>query len=284
MAMIFNNGKVKCVILNNGVKMPLIGMGTFPLDGIKLVLLIQAAIALGYRHIDTASAYHNEKWIGRAIRFSGLRREELWITTKLSNDEQRAGNVRRALENSLGRLGLPYVDLYLMHWPNPDTYLASWKAMEKIYDAGLARAIGVCNFHQHHLERLIEVAGVIPAINQVELHPLLSQRHLVEYCRKAGIQIEAYSPVARMHDKLIKHPVLVQIARGHSRSVPQIILRWDYQDNVVSIPKTASLRRLKENIGICDFVLSGEEMAMIHALDERFRVRHDPDNCDFTKL
>jgi len=284
MALIRCWGDMDCVRLNNGAKMPRVGMGTFPLDGIKVAELIRSAVALGYRHFDTASAYHNEKWVGRGIRFSWVRREELWITTKLSNHEQRAGNVRRAFEDSLGRLGLSYVDLYLMHWPNPGTYLASWTAMEQIYRAGLVRAIGVCNFHQHHLEELKAVAEIIPAVNQVELHPLLAQRSLVDYCEKAGIQVEAYSPVARMHEKLIGHPVLVEIAARHGRTVPQIVLRWDYQNGVVTIPKTASRRRLKENIGICDFCLSDEEMVRICGLDEGFRVRHDPDHCDYSKL
>jgi len=153
-----------------------------------------------------------------------------------------------------------------------------------LYREGLVRAIGVCNFHEHHLKKLLENADVMPAVNQVELHPLLSQGNLVAFCKERGIQIEAYSPVARMHDKLIKNEILVSIANQHKRTVPQVILRWDFQHGIVSIPKSSHPARLKENIGIFDFNLSDEEMKLIDLLNIDFRVRYDPDNCDFSKL
>lgn len=279
-----NGLRMKNTILNNGVGMPLIGMGTWPLNGCRLMFLIRKATKLGYRSFDTASAYGNEKWLGRGIKFSGKPRENLFITTKLSNFEQRDGDVRRAFKKSLKKLGLKYLDLYLIHWPNPDTYLRNWKQMEMLYREKLTRAIGVCNFHQHHLKSLLEIADVIPAVNQVELHPLLSQSSLVAFCKELGIQVIAYSPIARMHEKLIKNETIVAIAKKYKKTVPQIILRWDYQHGIVSVPKSQNPIRLKENITIFDFVLTNSEMDSIDKLDANFRVRHNPDTCDFTKL
>lgn len=275
---------IKCVRLRNGVEMPMIGMGTFPMNGLKLALTVRKAVRMGYCSFDTASAYHNEKWLGRGIRFCGKSRADLFITTKLSNGDQRSGDVRTAFQNSLWRLGIEYLDLYLMHWPNPETYLKSWKQMEAFYKEGLVRAIGVSNFHETHLEKLIEIANVMPAINQVEMHPLLSQANLVEFCKERGIKIAAYSPLARMNDKLIKNKVLIDIAKKYKKTVPQIILRWDYQSQIISIPKSSNPVRLKQNISILDFSLSGEEIDSIDQLNINFRVRHNPDNCDFSKL
>ncbi|MHC4109883.1 MAG: aldo/keto reductase [Planctomycetota bacterium] len=270
--------------LNNSVEMPMIGMGTFSINGLKLALIVRKAVKMNYCSFDTASAYGNEKWLGRGIRFCGKSRADLFITTKLSNSDQRSSSVRTAFQNSLLRLGIKYLDLYLMHWPNPGTYLKSWKQMETLYKEGLVRAIGVSNFHEHHLENLLEIADVIPAINQVELHPLLSQANLVEFCKKYGIKIMAYSPLARMNDKLIKNQVLIDIAKKYKKTVPQIILRWDYQHQIVSIPKSSSSIRLKQNISIFDFNLLEDEMDLIDQLNINFRIRHNPDNCDFSRL
>jgi diketogulonate reductase-like aldo/keto reductase len=270
--------------LNNGVEMPFIGLGTFPMNGLNLALIIRKAVKMGYRSFDTASAYGNEKWLGRGIRICGKRRSDLFITTKLSNHDQRIGDVKAAFQNSMLRLGMKYLDLYLMHWPNPETYLNSWKQMEALYKEGLVRAIGVSNFHRHHLERLLEIADVIPVINQVELHPLLSQTDLVEFCEKSKIKISAYSPLARMNEKLIKNKVLIDIAGEYKKTVPQIILRWDYQHQIVSIPKSSNPIRLKQNISIFDFNLSENDIDLIDQLNVNFRVRYDPDNCDFSKL
>jgi methylglyoxal/glyoxal reductase len=275
---------VKSVVLNNRVRMPMVGMGTWPLNYLKLALLVRKAAQLGYRSLDTASAYHNERWLGFGVKICGTPRQELFITTKLNNAEQRHGNVKKALRRSIRRLGVKNVDLYLMHWPVPELFLSSWKQMEELHRQGLAKAIGVCNFHRHHLERLLDQADIVPAVNQIELHPLLAQFPLVEFCNEASIQVEAYSPLARMHDKLVKSRTLVSLAEQYGRTVPQIILRWIYQRGIVSVPKSSSAVRLQENISIEDFVLSEKEMASIDQLDASFRVRHDPDNCDFTKL
>ena len=279
-----NFGKFPCVKLNNGIEMPLVGLGTFSINGLKLAWLVRKAVKLGYWGFDTASAYHNEKWLGRGLRCSFRKRGDLFITTKLSNGDQRGDDIRAAYNNSMSRLGLKYVDLYLMHWPNPETYLKSWKQMEVLYQEGIVRAIGVCNFHSHHLEKLLKIAEIVLAVNQVELHPLLAQTNLVEMCSKHGIRVTAYSPLARMNERLIKNKVLIAIANNHKKTVPQIILRWNFQNQVISIPKSSNPDRLKENISILDFVLSEKEMLLIDDLNENFRVRHDPDNCDYSKL
>jgi len=275
---------MNAITLNNGTDMPLVGMGTYPLNGLGFAMLVRKAVRMGYRSFDLASAYGNERWFGRGMRFCGKRRSELFVTTKLSNTEQRRGDVRAALQNSLARLGMKYVDLYLMHWPVPELYVSSWKQMEVLYREGVARAIGVCNFHQQHLKALLDAADVIPAVNQIELHPLLSQSGLVKVCKKEGIQVEAYSPFAQKHDRLIKNEVLATIAGRHQRTVPQVILRWDLQKGIVSVPRSSNPARLRENISIEDFALSDEEMNRIDLVNADFRVRCDPDNCDFSKL
>jgi diketogulonate reductase-like aldo/keto reductase len=272
------------VILNNGCEMPVLGMGTYPLKGLKLALLVRKAVKLGYRSFDLAPAYGNEKWFGRGLKFCGIKRDECFITTKLSNRDQREQDIRLAFKASLTRLGLKYLDLYLMHWPVPNLYLSSWKQMEILYREGLVRSIGVCNFHEHHLKHLLDNSDIVPAVNQIELHPLLSQRNILSFCNGRDIQVEAYTPVARMHEKLIKDERLVSIAKQYKKTVPQVVLRWDFQHGLVSIPKTSSPVRLKENISIFDFNLTDKEMDVLDLLNVDFRVRYDPDNCDFSML
>jgi len=182
------------------------------------------------------------------------------------------------------KLGVKQLDLYLMHWPNPETYLDSWKEMETLYKEGLVKAIGVCNFHEHHLQKLLEIAEVTPVINQIELHPLLSQKPLREYCKSKGIQIQAYSPVARMDSKLIEHPVLVELAKKYTKTVPQIILKWDVQHDIITIPKSGNKLRIKENLDIFDFELTEDEMKKIDNINENYRVRYDPDTVDYLKV
>lgn len=271
-------------ILNNGVSMPFIGMGTWPLRGFKFVFLIRKAVKLGYRYFDLATAYGNERWFGLGLRFCGAKRSELFITTKLSNSSQRNSDARTALRNSLKRIGTKYLDLYLIHWPVRDLFLTSWKQMEASYEEGLVRAIGVCNFHQQHLDKLLDVSKVTPAVNQVELHPLLSQVGLVNYCTSKGIVVEAYTPIARMHEKLVNNVALLAIAKRHQKTIPQVILRWDFQKGIIPIPKSSNPLRLKENISILDFNLTEEEIEKIDSLNIDFRIRFDPDNSDFSKL
>jgi len=273
---------MKNIVLNNGLKMPIIGLGTYPLNRFKLIKAMWYAHKKGCTSFDTSSAYHNERWLGVGIKIFGVK--NIFITTKLSNTSQRNGNIREALLESIKRLGVKHIDLYLMHWPNPDTYLESWKEMEKLYKEGLVKAIGVCNFHEHHLEKLLEVAEITPVINQIELHPLLTQMPLREYCKSKNIQIQSYSPIARMNPKLIENSILVSIAKKYNKSVPQVILRWNLENNIVTIPKSGSKDRIIENFDIFDFNLTDEEMDDINNINENFRVRYNPDTVDYFKV
>lgn len=276
---------MKYIKLNNSIKMPIIGIGTYPLNRIALIKTIINAYRFGCRSFDTSASYGNERWLGlslKILKFFGAK--DIFITTKLSNSFQKRGDVRKALEGSMKKLGVKQIDLYLMHWPNPETYLEAWKQMEILYKEGLVKAIGVCNFHEHHLEKLLEIAEVIPVINQVELHPLLSQKPLRQYCESKGIQIQAYSPVARMDPKLIEHYVLIELSKKYNKTVPQIILRWDIQQNIIAIPKSGNNQRIKENLDIFDFELIEEEMNQIDNINEDYRVRHNPDSIDFLKV
>lgn len=269
---------MQTIRLNNGVEMPMLGLGTYPMNGPRLAWTVAKALAAGYDRFDTASAYGNERWLGRGLRMARPWRPSrpIFLTTKLSNDEQR-GDVRAALAGSLRRLGVERVDLYLLHWPQPDTFVDAWRQMEALYREGLARAIGVCNFHSHHLDRLLENAAVVPAVNQVERHPLLSQTPLLEHCRSRGIVLEAYSPMARMHPRLVRNPLLAELARRHGKTVPQIVLRWAIQQGVPAVPKSSRWKGLKDNLAVFDFALDADEMERIDGLDEEFRIRFHPD-------
>lgn len=276
---------MKYYFLNNGIRIPAIGFGTFPMQKMEMIGALWNGVAIGYRLFDTACAYRNELEIGLALkRYWGKKRKELFISTKISNRQQEQMNVRAALNRSLTKLGAKYVDLYMIHWPYPNYYLDTWKQMEDLYDEGLIKALGVCNFHKHHLETLMEKSRIKPAVNQVEMHPLLSQKSLRDFCAQNDILLEAYSPTARMDKKLIEHPVLKEIAEAHHKTVVQIILRWDCQNHIVPIIKSSNKQRMMSNIDIFDFSLSEEEMDMIEGINEDYRVRHDPDNCDFSKL
>ena len=268
----------------NNIELPSIGLGTYPMDGKELLKTVINSKKEGYRLFDTSSAYGNEKWLGLSLKVSLMKRQNYYIITKVSNAEQREGNIKQAFERQLKRLGVDYIDLYLMHWPQTDTYLETWKQMEEIYKSGKAKMIGVSNFHQHHLEELLKIATVMPAYNEVELHPLLSQEPLVKYCKSKGIKMISYSPFARMDEKLINNQILKDIALKYNKKVTQIILRWNIQLGYIPIPKTSNKQRLKENIDIFDFKLTEEDMNKINLINENYRVRHDPDNCDFSKL
>lgn len=270
--------------LVNGVEIPVVSFGTYPMTKLTVIKALNYALRHGYESFDTAHAYYNERWCKYGKMFIGKKRENVFITTKISNIQQRTGDIRGALENSLKALGVSYIDLYLMHWPNPETYIKTWKEMEKLYKEGLVRAIGVCNFHQHHFEKLMSTAEIMPMVNQIELHPLLNQRPLVKFCRAHNILVEAYSPLARMDSHLTENKVLKNLAQKYRKSIAQIILRWDLQNGIISIPKSQSHIRMLENIDIFDFALTGEEMDEIDAQNKNYRIRHDPDNCDYSKL
>lgn len=270
--------------LSNEIEIPKIGFGTFPMKGIRVIKAILLALKFGYKRIDTASAYGNERGIGIALKLSLMPRNNYFITTKLSNREQENGDIEKALRKSMKRLGVKYIDLYLMHWPNPETYINSWKEMEKLYKKGLVKAIGVCNFHQHHLDKLMKECEIVPMVNQIEITPLLTQEPLIKYCKEKNIIVEAYSPLGRMNEKIKNNDVLKKIANNKNKTISQIILRWNYQKERCFSCKSENMKRIKENIDIFDFKLSKSEIIEIDQLNIDFRIRHNPDNCDFSKL
>ena len=272
------------IILNNGMEIPWIGLGTFPMRDLECENAIKTAARCGYSLFDSATSYRNAEAVGKALKQAFSKREDYVLMTKLANYQQRNGNVREALTESLRYLGLDYVDIYLLHWPNPGTYVECYQQMEELQKEGLIRAIGVSNFHEHHLEELFKYTSTMPAINQVELHPLLSQKPLAEFCERKGIKMVSYSPFARMDENLFSNEVLLRIAEKYHVKVTQIIVRWNYQHGYVVIPKSANISRQMENISVQDFELTKEDMQEIDGCNENYRVRHNPDTCDFKRL
>ncbi|NEN87285.1 aldo/keto reductase [Paenibacillus elgii] len=270
--------------LNNGKAMPWFGIGVFKVEeGPELVDAVKAAVAHGYRSIDTAAIYDNERSVGQAIhealQETGLSREDLFVTSKVWNADLGYEATLAAYETCLEKLGLDYLDLYLIHWPVAGKYKDAWRALEALYKAGRVKAIGVSNFQIHHLEDLMKDAEIKPMVNQVELHPRLSQQALRDFCAQHGIQIEAWSPL--MQGQLLDNPVLQEIGARHGKSVAQVVLRWDLQHGIVTIPKSTKAHRIVENASVFDFELTSEEMARIDALNQNLRVGPDPDNFDF---
>ncbi|MEH7081707.1 aldo/keto reductase [Neobacillus drentensis] len=262
--------------LHNGVKMPWVGLGVFKVtEGEEVVQSVKAAIKNGYISIDTAAIYKNEEGVGQAIKESGVPREELFITSKVWNSDQGYEKTLAAFETSLNKLGLDYLDLYLIHWPGKNKYKETWKALEKLYKDGRVRAIGVSNFLVHHLEDLISTAEIKPMVNQVEFHPHLTQKELLAYCKKEGIQMEAWSPLKQ--GQLLNEPVLEDLAHKYNKSVAQVILRWDLQHGVVTIPKSIKEHRIIENADLFDFELSAEDMDKIDGLNQDSRAGSHPD-------
>lgn len=271
-----------CKELNNGQKMPVLGLGVFrSKDGEETYNAVRWALEAGYRHIDTAAVYGNEASVGRAIHDSGIPREELWITTKLWNTEIRNRNEEAAFAESLKKLGTDYVDLYLVHWPvrEDDGYLRVWEKMEQFYKEGRARSIGVSNYHVHHIESLLKIANVVPAVDQVECHPELTQVELADYCASKGIAFEPWSPLGA--GKLLSHPVLSEIAAAHGKTTAQVILRWGLQRGFICIPKSVHKERIQSNAQFFDFELCDDEMQRIFALNADARVGADPETFTF---
>ena len=271
---------VPSLILHDDVAIPQLGFGVWQIRGADTERAVGEALATGYRHIDTAAAYGNEEGVGAAIRASGIPREEIFVTTKLWNGDQGEEEAREAFAVSLERLGLDYVDLYLIHWPLPDAELIveTWKAFEDFFDDGRARAIGVSNFRVDDLEILAEETDVRPAINQIELHPRFQQTELRRYHAGHGIATEAWAPLAQ--GDLLDDPVLEGLAAAHGKSVAQVILRWHLQIGNVVIPKSVTPERIRENIELFDFELDDGEMAEIAGLDRGVRIGADPDTMD----
>ena len=273
---------IPTVTLNNGVTMDQLGFGVFQVPDDETTTAVGAALRAGYRSIDTAAVYGNERGVGRAIAESesGIARDELFITTKLWNADQGYDATLTAFDASLAKLGLDHVDLYLIHWPTParDLYSETWRAFEKLLADGRTRAIGVSNFRPAHLERLLSNASVVPAVNQIELHPGLQQRELREFHARHGIVTEAWSPLAQ--GAVLKDEAITSVAATHGRSPAQIVLRWHLQLGNVVIPKSVTESRIRENLDVFDFVLSEREIDAIGALDRGLRTGPDPDTLN----
>ncbi|MET7382857.1 aldo/keto reductase [Streptomyces sp. NPDC005526] len=271
------SSKVPPIILNNGVEMPQLGFGVWQVPDDEAEQAVGTALEAGYRSIDTAAIYGNEEGTGKAIAASGLPREDVFVTTKLWNSEQGYDSTLRAFDASLDKLGLEYVDLYLIHWPVPakDAYVDTYEALEKLLADGRARAIGVSNFLPEHLERLIDRTSIVPAVNQIELHPHLQQPAARAFHAERGIATEAWSPLGQGKG-LLEVPAIVAIARKHGRTPAQVVLRWHLQLGNIVIPKSVTPARIEENIQVFDFSLDDEDLAAISALDEARRLGPDP--------
>ncbi|MGK5449887.1 aldo/keto reductase [Streptomyces radiopugnans] len=266
------------IVLNNGVRMPQLGFGVWQVPDEEAAATVGHALASGYRSIDTAAIYQNEKGTGKAIAESGLPREELFVTTKVWNNDQGRDATLRAFDASLERLGLDYVDLYLIHWPAPkqDRYVEAWKALEEIHADGRAKAIGVSNFKPTHLRRLMEETEVVPAVNQIELHPNFPQAEARAFHAEHGIATEAWSPLGQGKG-LLDDPVIAEIARKHGRTPAQVVLRWHLQTGNMVIPKSVTPSRIEENIDVFSFVLDEDDMTGMSTLDNGTRLGPDPD-------
>ncbi len=266
--------------LNNGVQMPWLGLGVYKASpGKETEQAVRWALEIGYRHIDTAAMYQNESDVGRAIRASGMPREQIFVTTKVWNADQGYSSTLEAYDRSRRNLGLDVIDLYLIHWPVKGRTHDTWRALEKLLADGSVRAIGVSNFLAHHLEDLRASATVTPAVNQVEFHPFLVQDDLLAFDARAGIQHEAWSPL--MRGRCLDAPVIVEIAKRHGRTPAQVVLRWELQRGIVAIPKSVRRERILENSQVFDFSLEPAELRAISGLDAGTRVGAHPDNITF---
>ncbi len=260
--------------------MPWLGFGVYLMeDGAEVERSINKALEVGYRSIDTASFYKNETGTGKAIKESGLPREDIFLTTKIWNEDLRKKRVKAAFEKSLELLDTEYVDLYLVHWPVKGCYLQAWREIEEIYKSGRAKAIGVSNFTINQLKEVLEICKVKPAINQVEFHPELVQPDLLKFCKEHQIQFEAWSPL--MQGRVGKVKVITSLAEKYGKSPAQIVLRWNLQHEVITIPKSVKPHRIEENAQVFDFKLSESDMALLDSLDEGRRIGPDPNNFDF---
>ena len=260
--------------LNNGVKIPLLGLGTYLAIGDSCYTAIRHAIKIGYRHIDTAMMYDNEVEIGNAIRDCDEPREDIFVTTKLWNSDHGFEQAKAAFEASLQRLGLEYIDLYLIHWPVQGLRLDSWRALEELYLEGKCKSIGVSNYMEGHLEELLKVAKVVPVVNQVEFHPYLYLKELQDYCMKKKIWIQAYSPLTK--GQMLDDPPLQEIARKYQKSTAQILIRWCLQRNTIVLPKSANHNNITENMEIYDFEITEEDIKALDAFHRNMRVTWDP--------
>lgn len=266
-------------VLNDGNIMPVIGYGTYKITDLsEATRCVLNALEVGYRLIDTATFYQNETAIGQAISYCGLQRKELWVTTKLWTDIDSRDKVMKSVDNSLKYLKTDYLDLLLIHWPTVAN-VAVWQAMIELQQSGVVRSIGTSNFKEHHIDDIVKVSGVVPAINQVEFHPIFQQPDLQAYCKSRNIQFQAWSPL--MRSKALEISKLTELADKYKVSVAQLILRWDVQQGIATIPKTTNKERMVENLDIFHFEISQEDMQAINALNQNARQYRDPDNHGF---
>lgn len=268
--------------LSNGKEIPKVGFGVYKLENNDASKdLILKAFEAGYRHFDTASFYGNEEVVGNAIKSSGLKREEIFITTKIWNDDQRNDNVKGALELSLEKLGIDYIDLYLTHWPVKDKFIKTYCELEKYRDSGLIKSLGVSNMKIHHIESLKKECNIMPVVNQIEVNPYFSNEEVVDYCNENNIVVEAFSPLCANKNNVLLEPILVELAEKYKKSPAQIIINWLMQRGIVPLAKTATPSRMKENFDVFDFKLSNEDVKRVNSINKNTRSAADPDNFDF---
>jgi len=267
--------------LENGLKIPAIGFGTYKLgEDEEVEKLIKYALEIGYRHIDTAAFYGNEEAIGRGIKESSVKREDIFLATKLWNDCHGYDNAMKAFNNSIKSLGVDYIDLYYIHWPN-ELNSETWRALEDLYEDGKVKSIGVCNFKKGHLEDLKKTAKIMPMVNQIEIHPERIQKEIVEYCQGNNIQVVAWSPI--MRGKIFNEPLMVELSKKYNKTVAQIALKWHIQNNIIPIPKSSNEGRIKENLDVFGFEISKEDMVKIDTLDKSKSVTGIPEDSTFLK-
>ncbi|WP_430610738.1 aldo/keto reductase [Enterococcus sp. DIV0876] len=274
---------MKQLKLNNGQMIPQLGLGVFKVqDANDLRRSVTDALKSGYRHFDTAAIYHNEAWLGEALAESGIKREELFITSKVWNSHTTYEDTITAFHESLKKLQTDYLDLYLIHWPS-EGYNEKWRAMESLYAEGLIKSIGVSNFEKPHIEKLLTTAKVKPAIDQVETHPYFQQKKLHDYLKSLDIAHEAWGPLGQGKGHVLEDPTLAKIADAHNKSIAQIILRWHLQRDIVVIPKSIHTERIAQNIDVFDFTLTDEEMTLISMIDKNQRGSGDPNDTEWLK-
>ena len=269
------NSRIK---LNNGIEIPYIGLGTYELRRTAAHEAVNTALESGYRLIDTAESYYNEKEVGEAIKNSRIPRDEIFVTTKLANENHGFDNTLKAFEGSLKRLGLDYVDLYLIHWPSSRLRDETWKAFESLLQDGACRSIGVSNYTVRHLNEILSISSTVPAVNQVEFNPYIYQKEILDLCKERNIQLEGYTPLART--KKFNESILKNISDKYGKSRAQILIRWSLQHNIIAIPKSSNESRIKENIDVFDFEIADNDMEKLNSLNENLRFSPDPHNLE----